>query len=168
MNKLTNRAAYWRFFVATCIAVPLVSPPIVTAVDPVEPPAETYRTEAVGTLTNKTKAWDIGQWGAWAECGYWGTQGRSRPVACKGIFDNQSYPDSACTGSKPQHYEQQSCVGYYWEYDGYGTGSCNEYGIRPYRVTSEWCERTDRQRVSDSYCTGSRPSTWSIYTGEGC
>jgi len=113
--------------------------------------------------------------GGWSDCsGVCGTNNatKSRSVSCTRP-DNTITQDSYCTGTKPstsQACTASECVSYTyaWTTGSWGscTGSCGTNKGTQSRSVS--CNRSDNTKVSDSYCTGTKPSTSQACTANLC
>jgi murein DD-endopeptidase MepM/ murein hydrolase activator NlpD len=109
--------------------------------------------------------WYTGNYGSCdADCG---SGYQYRTVYCE---DNGTQiADEYCDGSKPS--TSQSCTGYdcyYWYTGSYG--SCDEDCGWGDKYRTVYCKReSNNSQVSDSYCSGSKPSTSkSCYEDDGC
>ena len=103
-------------------------------------------------------AYVAGSWASCSEC----TQ--KRQVVCK-RSDSMDVPDSYCSGSKPstsQSCNTQACApstSYSYSYSTGSWGSCSASCGGGTQTRSVTCKRSDGQSVSDSYCSGTKPST---------
>lgn len=102
-------------------------------------------------------SWETGSWTTCsASCGG-GTQ--TRTVKCK-RNDDVYVADGLCSGTKPitsQSCNTQDCYTYSW-YSGSWSWDSETCGYS-YGSRTVYCRRSDGAQVSDSYCSGSKPST---------
>ncbi|PZO79293.1 MAG: hypothetical protein DI626_11630 [Micavibrio aeruginosavorus] len=106
---------------------------------------------------NYNYAWVNSTWSSCsASCGG-GT--RTRTVTCQ-REDGTTAADSNCTATKPATSEAcntSSCYTYSWYTGSYGSCSASCGGGT--RSRTVYCQRSDGSSVSDSYCSGGKPST---------
>ncbi|MCB9371078.1 thrombospondin type-1 domain-containing protein [Candidatus Woesearchaeota archaeon] len=118
-----------------------------------------------GNCYSYTYSWNVGSWGSCsAVCG--GIQTRS--VSCQ-RNDGVIVADSFCSGVKPatsQSCGASSCNSFHW--DAGSWGSCSVSCGGGIQSRSVGCYDSSNSLVSDSYCSGSKPSTSQSCNTQAC
>ena len=121
-------------------------------------------------LASYTYQWNSGNWGTCTGACGTGNGTQSRTVYCK-RSDGIQVSDSFCTGSKPsttQACTASACTSYSWYTGNWSTcsGACGSGNGTQSRTV--YCQSSSGSQVSDSSCTGSKPSTTQSCTASAC
>ena len=120
------------------------------------------QSQTCNTNACATYSWQTGSWGTCSKTCGGGTQ--TRTVSCK-RNDGVTVSSTYCSGTKPatsQTCNTQSCVSYSWYTGSYGT--CSTTCGTGSKTRTVYCRKSDGSSVSDSYCSGTKPTTWIMCT----